>query len=48
MANIIELGLILEGEDAKEFHRNEQNPTISKKLVELFKRGKKIQEQNKI
>lgn len=48
MTNISQLGLVLEGEDAKEFHRNDQNPTVSKKLVELFKRGKKIQEQNKL
>ncbi|WP_170943437.1 hypothetical protein [Methanosarcina spelaei] len=38
MAKPIELGLVLEGEDAKEFFRNERNPIVSKKLVEMFKR----------
>ena len=47
MAKPIELGLVLEGEDAKEFFKNERNPTVSKKLVEMFKRAKKINEQNR-
>ena len=47
MAKPIELGFVLEGEDAKEFFRNERNPIVSKKLVEMFKRAKKINEQNR-
>jgi hypothetical protein len=47
MAKPIELGLVLEGEDAKEFFRNERNPVVSKELMELFRRGKKIYEKNR-
>ena len=47
MAKPIELGLVLEGEDAKEFLRNEKNPVVSKKLVRMFKRAKKIHEKNR-
>lgn len=47
MAKPIELGLVLEGEDAKEFFRNERNPIVTEKLVEMFKRAKKINEQNR-
>ena len=47
MAKPIELGLVLEGEDAKEFFRNERNPVVSKELIGLFRRGKKIYEQNR-
>ncbi|MFY1112073.1 MAG: hypothetical protein AB3K77_10385 [Methanosarcinaceae archaeon] len=47
MAKPIELGLVLEGEDAKEFFRNEKNPVVSKKMVGMFKRAKKIHENNR-
>lgn len=47
MAKPIELGLVLEGEDAKEFFRNEKNPVVSKELIRLFRRGKKIYENNR-
>jgi len=47
MAKPIELGLVLEGEDAKEFFRNERNPVVSKELIGLFRRGKKIYGQNR-
>lgn len=47
MAKPIELGLVLEGEDAKEFFRNEKNPVASKKMVDMFKRAKKINEKNR-
>ena len=47
MAKPIELGLVLEGEDAKEFFRNERNPVVSRELVGLFKRGKRIYEKNR-
>ncbi len=47
MAKPIELGLILEGEDAKEFFKNERNPVVSRELVGMFKRAKKIYEKNR-
>ena len=47
MSKPIELGLVLEGEDAKEFFRNEKNPVVSREQVELFRRGKKIYENNR-
>jgi hypothetical protein len=47
MAKPIELGLVLEGEDAKEFFRNEKNPEVSKEIIGLFKRGMKIYEKNR-
>ena len=36
MAKPIELGLVLEGKDAKEFFRNEKSPVVSKELVGLL------------
>lgn len=47
MAKPIDLGLVLEGEDAKEFFRNERNPVVSKKLVGMFKHAKEINEKNR-
>lgn len=47
MAKPIELGLVLEGEDAKEFFRNEKHPVVSKELVGMFRRAKRIYEQNR-
>lgn len=41
MANPIELGLILEGEDAREFWKNEKKPA-TKQQVEMFKRARKL------
>ncbi len=37
MAKPIELGLVLEGEDAKEFWKNEKNPKVTKEQIETFK-----------
>jgi hypothetical protein len=42
MAKQIELGLILEGEDAKEFWKNERNPKVTKEQIEMFKEAKHI------
>jgi hypothetical protein len=42
MARPIELGLILEGEDAKEFWKNEKNPKVTKEQIEMFKEAKRI------
>jgi hypothetical protein len=46
IAKPIELGPVIE-EDTKEFFRNEKNPVVSKKLVGMFKRAKKIHEKNR-
>jgi len=42
MAKPIELGLVLEGEDAKEFWKNEKNPKVTKEQIEMFKEAKRI------
>jgi hypothetical protein len=42
MAKPIELGLILEGEDAEEFMRNEKNPKVSKEQIEMFKKAMRL------
>lgn len=41
MAKPIELGLVLEGEDAKEFWENEKKPA-TRQQIEMFRRAKKI------
>lgn len=41
MAKPIELGLVLEGDDASEFWKNEKEP-VTKQQVDMFKRAKKI------
>ena len=47
MAKPIELGLVLEGEDAKEFWENEKNPVVTEEMIKLFKRAREIYEKNK-
>lgn len=47
MAKPIELGLVLEGEDAKEFWENEKNPVVTEEMIQLFKRAREIYEKNK-
>jgi len=37
MAKPIELGLVLEGDDAKEFWKNENNPKVTKEQIDMFK-----------
>ena len=37
MAKPIELGLVLEGDDAKEFWKNEKNPKVTKEQIDMFK-----------
>lgn len=37
MAKPIELGLILEGEDAKDFWENERNPEVTDEQIRMFK-----------
>lgn len=41
MAKPIELGLVLEGEDAKEFWENEKKPA-TKQQIEMFKHARKL------
>lgn len=41
MAKPIELGLVLEGEDAKEFWENEKKPA-TKQQIELFKHAREV------
>lgn len=47
MAKPIEVGLVLEGEDAKEFWENEKNPKVTKKQIELFKEAIRIYKTHK-
>ncbi len=42
MAHPIELGLVLEGEDAKEFLEDLRNPKATKEQVEMFKEAIKL------
>jgi len=37
MAEPIRLGLVLEGDDAREFWENMENPRVTKEQVEFFK-----------
>lgn len=37
MAKPIELGLVLEGDDALEFWKNEKNPKVTKEQIDMFK-----------
>ena len=41
MAKPIELGLVLEGEDAKEFWENEKKPA-TREQIEMFRCARKI------
>ncbi|MEL7665530.1 MULTISPECIES: hypothetical protein [Methanosarcina] len=41
MAKPIELGLVLEGEDAREFWENEKKPA-TRQQIEMFKRARKL------
>ncbi|MEL7665497.1 MAG: hypothetical protein AAGU10_15410 [Methanosarcina mazei] len=47
MAKPIEFGLVLEGEDAKEFMKNEKNPVVTDEMVEIFKKAKEIYDKNR-
>ena len=48
MAKPIDLGLVLEGEDAKEFWENEKNPVVTEEMIKLFKRAREVYEKSKI
>lgn len=42
MAKPIELGLVLEGEDAKKFWEDMKNPKVTRELIEMFEEAKQI------
>lgn len=43
----IELGLVLEGEDAKEFLKNMENPVVTKEMIQTIKKSREIYERNR-
>lgn len=47
MAKPVELGLVLEGEDAKRFLEYDKNPDVSAEIVAMFIEGKELYEQNR-
>lgn len=47
MAKPVELGLVLEGEDAERFFEYDENPEVSDELIAMFIEGKEIYEQNR-
>jgi hypothetical protein len=48
MAKPIEFGLVLEGEDAKEFIKNIENPAIvTDEIIQMLKKGREIYEKNR-
>jgi len=40
MAKPVELGLILEGEDARRFLEDRKNPKVTKEQIEMFKEAR--------
>ena len=46
MAKPIELGLILKGEDAKQFWEDRKHPNVAKEQVEMFKEAREIYSNN--
>jgi hypothetical protein len=46
MAHPIELGLVLEGEDAKEFLEDLKNPKATKEQIEMFKEAIKLYKEH--
>ena len=46
MAHPIELGLVLEGEDAKEFLEDLRNPKATKEQIEMFKEAIKLYKEH--
>lgn len=40
------LGLKLEGNDAKEFWKNENNPNVTEEQIEMFKEAKRIYKEH--
>ncbi|MDP2846456.1 MAG: hypothetical protein Q8N79_10365 [Candidatus Methanoperedens sp.] len=46
MAKPVELGLVLEGEDAKRFWEDRKNPKVTKEQIEMFKEAMHIYKTN--
>jgi hypothetical protein len=47
MAKPIELGLVLEGEDAKAFIENIEHPVVTEKMIQTLKKSREIYEKNR-
>jgi hypothetical protein len=47
MAKPIELGLVLEGEDAKAFIKNMKSPVVTKEMIQTIKKSREIYERNR-
>jgi len=48
MAKPIEIGLVLEGDDARRFHKYMENPQITKEGRELIREAIKIAKKEKL
>jgi hypothetical protein len=48
MAKPIEIGLVLEGDDARRFHKYMENPKITKEGRELIREAIKIAKKEKL
>lgn len=46
MAKPVELGLVLEGEDAKRFWEDRKNPKVTKEQIDMFKEARQIYKTN--
>ncbi|VVB97186.1 Uncharacterised protein [uncultured archaeon] len=46
MAKPVELGLVLEGEDAKRFWEDRKNPKVTKEQIEMLKEARQIYKTN--
>lgn len=47
MAKPIRLGLVLEGEDAREFEENMKNPKVTKEQVAFFREAIRVYNEHK-
>lgn len=47
MATPIELGLVLEGEDAKEFLKNMENPVVTEEMINTMKKSIEVYERQR-
>lgn len=47
MAKPIELGLVLEGEDAREFINNKKNPVVTKEMIQTVKKSREVYEKHR-
>jgi hypothetical protein len=47
MAKPIELGLVLEGEDARDFINNQKNPRVTKEMIQTVKKSREVYEKHR-